>query len=101
MNMKNSLLRKRSRHNRVHTVLFRVYQFLEKANLIYNGFPRWFIGEESACQAGDMDLILGSERSPGEENGNPLQYSYWRTPGTEEPGGLQFMGLQEELDMTY
>ena len=100
MNMKNSLLRKRSRHNRVHTVLFHVYQFLEKANLIYNGFPRWFIGEESICQAGDVDLILGSERSPGEENGNPLQYSYWRLPGMEEPGGLQFMGLQEELDMT-
>ena len=25
--------------------------------------------------AGDMGLILGSERSPGEGNGNPLQYS--------------------------
>ena len=32
-------------------------------------------GKESACNAGDLDLILGSERSPGEENGYPLQYS--------------------------
>ena len=27
------------------------------------------------AKAGDVGLIPGSERSPGEENGNPLQYS--------------------------
>ena len=32
-------------------------------------------GKESACNAGDQSLILGSGRSSGEENGNPLQYS--------------------------
>ena len=32
-------------------------------------------GKESACNAGDWDSILGSGRSPGEGNGNPLQYS--------------------------
>ena len=32
-------------------------------------------GEESACNAGDPGLILGLGRSPGEGNGNPLQYS--------------------------
>ena len=31
--------------------------------------------KESSCNAGDLDLIPGLERSPGEENGNPLQYS--------------------------
>ena len=31
-------------------------------------------GEESACNAGDLGSILGSERSPGEGNGNPLRY---------------------------
>ena len=31
--------------------------------------------EESACNAGDPGLIPGSARSPGEGNGNPLQYS--------------------------
>ena len=30
---------------------------------------------ESACSAGDPDSIPGSGRSPGEENGNPFQYS--------------------------
>ena len=32
-------------------------------------------GKESACNAGDLGSIPGSGRSPGEENGNPLQYS--------------------------
>ena len=36
------------------------------------GLTRWLSGKEPAYQAGDMGLILGSERSPGEENGNPL-----------------------------
>ena len=32
-------------------------------------------GKESACNAGDLGSIPGLERSPGEGNGNPLQYS--------------------------
>ena len=30
---------------------------------------------ESACSEGDLGLILGSGRSPGEGNGTPLQYA--------------------------
>ena len=40
------------------------------------GLPRWLNGKESTCQAGDVGLIPGSERYPGEGNGNPLQYPY-------------------------
>ena len=32
-------------------------------------------GKESACNVRDLGLISESGRSPGEENGNPLQYS--------------------------
>ena len=32
-------------------------------------------GRESACNAGDPGMIPGSRKSPGEENGYPLQYS--------------------------
>ena len=32
-------------------------------------------GKESACNVGDLGLIPGSGRSPGEGNGNPFQYS--------------------------
>ena len=31
--------------------------------------------KQSACKAGDPSSITGSGRSPGEGNGNPLQYS--------------------------
>ena len=37
-------------------------------------------GKESACNAGDLGSIPGSERSPGEGNGNPLQYSCLENP---------------------
>ena len=39
------------------------------------GFPCSSVGKESACNAGDLGLIPGLGRSPGEGNGNPLQYS--------------------------
>ena len=44
------------------------------------GLPRWLRGKESACNAGEAGLIVGSGRSPGGENGNPLQYSCLRNP---------------------
>ena len=40
-----------------------------------NGLPLWLSGKESACNAGDPGSIPGLGRSPGEGNGNPLQYS--------------------------
>ena len=45
------------------------------------------------ANAGDMDLIPRSGRSPGEQNGKPLQCSCPRISWTEEPGGLQSLGL--------
>ena len=37
-------------------------------------------GKESSCSAGDPDSIPGLGRSPGEGNGNPLQYSCLENP---------------------
>ena len=42
---------------------------------MYNDFPGGSDSTESACNAGDLGSIPGSGRSPGEGNGNPLQYS--------------------------
>ena len=42
-------------------------------------------GKESACNVGDSGLIPSLGRSPGEGNGNPLQYSCLENPMTEEP----------------
>ena len=39
------------------------------------GFPGGSVGKESACNSGDLGSIPASERSPGEGNGYPLQYS--------------------------
>ena len=44
------------------------------------GFPHSSVGKESACNAGDLGSIPGSGRSPGEGNGNPLQYSCLENP---------------------
>ena len=41
---------------------------------IFTGFPHSSVGKESACSAGDPGSIPGLGRSPGEGNGNPLQY---------------------------
>ena len=66
-----------------------------RASLVcWEGFPGSSVAKESACNPGDSGLISGSRRSPGGENGNPLQYSCLENSMTEEPGGLQSMGLQ-------
>ena len=44
------------------------------------GFPGGSDGKESACNAGDLGSIPVSGRSPGEGNGNPLQYSCLEKP---------------------
>ena len=44
------------------------------------GFPGGSEGKASACNVGDLNLIPGSGRSLGEENGNPLQYSCLENP---------------------
>ena len=44
------------------------------------GSPGGSDGKETACNAGDRGLIPGSGRSPGEGNGNPLQYSCLENP---------------------
>ena len=45
-----------------------------------DGFPGGSEVKSSACNAGDLGSIPGSGRSPGEENGNPLQYSCLENP---------------------
>ena len=62
-------------------------------NTFILGLPWWLRPcKESASNAGDLGSIPGLGRSPGEGNGNPLQYSCLEN--TMEPGGLQSMGLR-------
>ena len=53
-------------------------------SLPLNNFPGDSDGKASAYNAGDLGLIPGSGRSPGEGNGNPLQYSCLENPMDRE-----------------
>ena len=44
------------------------------------GFPGGSDGKASAYNEGELGSIPGLERSPGEENGNPLRYSCLENP---------------------
>ena len=78
---------------RISVDLFCIYSFLlqfaymfEKVlsspSLVLLGFPGGSAVKNppAICNARDVSLIPGSERSPGEGNGNPLQYSYLGNP---------------------
>ena len=47
---------------------------------VLQDFPHSSVGKESACNAGDLGSFPGTGRSPGEGNGNPLQYSRLENP---------------------
>ena len=63
------------------------------------GFPGGSDGKESACNAGDLGSIPVSGRSPGEGNGNPLQYSCLENP-TEGGAWWATVYGRTKLDMT-
>ena len=51
-----------------------------KPTFSLSSFPGGSDGKASAYNAGDPGSIPGSGKSPGEGNGNPLQYSYLENP---------------------
>ena len=53
---------------------------IEEGLLLLEGFPGGSEVKASACNAGDLGSIPGLGRSPGEGNGNPLQYSCLENP---------------------
>ena len=59
------------------------------------GFPGGSDGKESACNAGDLGLIPGVGRSPGEGNGYPFQYSCLGNPMDREAWQATVHGVAE------
>ena len=47
---------------------------ISQTSILCEGFPCGSAGKESACNAGDLGLIPGLGRSPGEGKGHPVQY---------------------------
>ena len=60
-----------------------------------HGFPYKPVSKESACNAGDPGSILGLGASPGEGNGNLLQYSCQENPMERGAWQATVQGLQE------
>ena len=58
------------------------------------GFPGGSVVKNPPANPGDTDSITGLGRSPEGENGNHSCILAWESPWTEDPGGLQSMGLQ-------
>ena len=56
-----------------------IYHFI-CYNYVCIGFPGGSEVKASACNEGDLGLIPGWGRAPGEGNGNPLQYSCLENP---------------------
>ena len=91
-------------HRNFLCLLFLVYGEQASASMTFRASLVAQMVKASACNAGDLGSIPGLGRSPGEGNGNPLQYSCWEIPWTEEPGRLQSMGSHrvgyDSLDLT-
>ena len=76
-------------------------QYLLKFNKcsFCDGLPWWLSGKESYCNAGYINLIPGLGRSSGERMADHSSIPAWEIPWTEEPGGLQSMGLKTGHDL--
>ena len=62
------------------------------------GFSGGLVVKNLPPNAGDVGLIPGSGRFRGEGNGNPLQYSCWEIPWTEEPVGYSSWGCRNQTE---
>ena len=66
------------RHTKMYTDLLRNLKRIHTNNRV--PIPGGSVGKESTWNVEDLGLIPGLERSPGEANGNPLQYSCLENP---------------------
>ena len=64
------------------------------------GFPSGSVVKNLPANAGDVDSIPGSGRSPGEGNGNPLQYSCLENPMDGGVWRATVHRVAKESDMT-
>ena len=72
-----------------------VYMCQDIYRKIFNlvGFPGSSEGKDSACSAGDLNLIPGLGRCPGEGNGYPLQYSRLKNSRDRAAGQATIHGV--------
>ena len=74
-------------------------RLITKHRFQIQGFPGSSAGKESAYNAGDLGSIPRSGRSPGEGNGNPLQYSWRENPHGQRSLVVYILWGHKELDI--
>ena len=80
----------------VKSIEMKFYGFISDRVLFFNWNPRWCWCKEPTCQSRrhrTKHSAPGLGRSPGGGHGY-FRILTWRIPWTEEPGGLQCIGLQ-------
>ena len=70
-------------------------------SLVNKGFPGGSAVKNLPANVGDMVSIPGSGRSPGEGNGNPLQYSCLENPTGRGAWWATVHGVAKESDVTW
>ena len=78
----------------INWIIEKAREFHKNIYFCFICFPGGLDGKASACNVGDPGSISELGRSPGEGNGNPLQYPCLKMPWMEEPGRLQSAGSQ-------
>ena len=92
-----------TRHMQTHreaTLTLAIHPSYLEANNQNSCLPRWLSGKESACQCQRHSFIPGSQRSLGEGNGNPLQYSSLGHPMDTGAWWATVHGVAKESDTT-
>jgi len=88
------------------TIEFPSLQHVLSLVFLISGFPgssaikSWTTMQETACSPADAGLIPGSERSPGERNGNSLYYSCLGSHMDKGTWQATVYEITKDLDMT-
>ena len=84
-------------HVRTHLIFISILQ----GGALIIGLPQWLSGKESTCNAGDAGSTPGLGRSPGEGNGNSLQFSCLGNPMDSRVWRATDHGVTKESDTTW
>ena len=80
--------------------LYNIYMIVAYSYLLNAGFPCSSVEKKLPANAGGMGSIPGSGRSPGEENGNPVQYSCLGNPMDRRAWQATVHAVTKQLDTT-
>ena len=84
----------------IFSKLIEFTRLIIRSSLDKTGFPGSSNGKESACSVRDLGLIPGLEGPLKEGMATLSSVLAWRIPWTEEPGGLQSIGLQSQTGLS-